>query len=148
MRLFLRRKIPRPIKKRIKKFVMRFQKFSKKESKDLKRNIYIQSERDGYNFQPGDYVLVRSKGEIIASLNMWGELKGCAMMENMWQYCDTVQRIKKQVTRFVDERDYHVKKCSGIYILEDLICEGTTYFGPCDRSCFYFWREEWLRKNN
>jgi len=25
-------------------------------------------------------------------------------------------------------------------------CQGTPDLGRCDRSCFYFWREEWLEK--
>jgi hypothetical protein len=26
------------------------------------------------------------------------------------------------------------------------MCKGTAEFGTCDRSCFVFWREEWLEK--
>jgi len=29
-----------------------------------------------------------------------------------------------------------------------LHCQGTSDYGRCDRSCFYFWREEWLEKIN
>jgi hypothetical protein len=52
----------------------------------------------------------------------------------------------KPVKRFVDERDYRVKKAKGIILLEGLICEGTPDYGQCDRACFYFWRQEWLEK--
>ena len=38
------------------------------------------------------------------------------------------------------------QKSNGIVILENVICQGTIDFGKCDRSCFYFWREEWLEK--
>jgi hypothetical protein len=48
--------------------------------------------------------------------------------------------------KFLDERDYRVKKCKGIILLEGAICGGTAYFGRCDRACFFFWREEWLEK--
>ncbi len=27
-----------------------------------------------------------------------------------------------------------------------LQCNGTPTFGPCDRCCFLFWREEWLER--
>jgi hypothetical protein len=33
-----------------------------------------------------------------------------------------------------------------VAILDGVICNGTEDFGPCDRSCFFFWREEWLEK--
>ncbi len=98
-------------------------------------------------FKPGEQVRVRSKPEIEATLNRWGQLKGCTFMPaEMTPYCNTVQRVFKPLERFVDERDYHVKKASGIILLEGVHCEGTSDYGRCDRSCFFFWREEWLEK--
>jgi hypothetical protein len=94
----------------------------------------------------GDLVRVRSRQEIEATLDSWKELKGCLFMQDMWQYCGTTQRVLKRVERFVDERDYRVKKCKGIALLEGLTCEGTADYGRCDRACFFFWREEWLEK--
>jgi hypothetical protein len=97
--------------------------------------------------QAGDLVRVRSMEEIQATLNVWGISKGCMFMPGeMSPYCGTAQRVFKRMSRFVDERDYHVKKCNGIILLEGLHCQGTTDFGQCDRSCFFFWREEWLEK--
>ena len=68
------------------------------------------------------------------------------MPNEMSKYCDTTQRVLKRMERFVDERDYKVKKSNGIVLLEGLNCQGTTDFGRCDRNCFFFWREEWLEK--
>jgi hypothetical protein len=97
-------------------------------------------------FAPGDRVRIRSREEIEATLDRWDELKGCQVMASMWQYCGTVQRVLKPVERFVDERDYRVKKARGLVLLEGLMCEGTPEYGRCDRACFYFWRAEWLEK--
>ena len=94
----------------------------------------------------GDWVRVRSREEIQTTLDRWNQLKGCAFMEEMWPYCGSTYRIFKQVERFMDERDYLVKRCKGIVLLEGVMCKGTKDFGSCDRSCFYFWREEWLEK--
>jgi len=94
----------------------------------------------------GDLVQVRSKEEIQATLNYWKQLKGCTFMAEMWPYCGTVQRVLKPMERFVDERDLRAKKCAGIILLEGAMCQGTAGFGRCDRSCFFFWREEWLEK--
>jgi hypothetical protein len=96
--------------------------------------------------QAGDLVRVRSEEEIRATLNHWRQFKGLTFMPEMAPYCGTKQRVHKRMERFVDERDLRVKKCSGIILLEELYCEGTADFGPCDRSCFCFWREEWLEK--
>ena len=96
----------------------------------------------------GDLVRVKSKEEILKTLNRWNQLKGCSFMEEMEAYCDTRQRVLKRVERFLDERDYRIKKCRGIVLLEGVICQGTKDFGGCDRSCFFFWKQEWLEKVN
>jgi len=98
------------------------------------------------SLKAGDLVCVRSREEIEATLNPWRQLKGCTFMEEMEPYCGTTQRVLKPVERFLDERDYRIKKTRGIILLEGLLCQGTERFGRCDRSCFYFWREEWLEK--
>ena len=89
---------------------------------------------------------MRTEEEIQATLNNWGQLKGCTFMPEMVEYCDTEQRVHKVMQRFVDERDLKVKKVSGIILLEGVLCQGTADFGSCDRSCFFFWRQEWLEK--
>lgn len=96
--------------------------------------------------QPGDLVRVRSVAEIQATLDKWNQLKRCSFMEEMWPYCNTMQRVLKRVEKFLDERDYLMKKTKGIIILEKVFCQGTRDFGDCDRTCFFFWREEWLEK--
>ena len=94
----------------------------------------------------GDAVRVRTQDEIQATLNHWRQLKGCTFMAEMAPYCGTTQRVLKPVRRFVDERDLRAKKAKGIVLLEGVMCQGTADFGPCDRSCHFFWREEWLEK--
>jgi hypothetical protein len=94
----------------------------------------------------GDLVRVRSKDEIDITLNHWGQFKGCSFAPEMVQYCNTTQRVLKPVERFVDERDLHIRRTKGIVLLEGIVCKGTASLGPCDRNCYYFWREEWLEK--
>jgi hypothetical protein len=88
-------------------------------------------------FKPGDLFRDKSKEEIQETLNHWNQLKGCAFMEETWGYCGTNQKVFKRVERFLDEGDYLMKKCRGIILLEDALCEGTKDFGPCDHSCFF-----------
>ena len=98
------------------------------------------------SLRPGDLVRVRSRHEIEGTLSKWNQLKGCAFIEEMWPYCGTTQKVFKPVEKFLDERDYLMKKCYGIFILDGVICEGTKDFGKCDRSCYFFWRQEWLER--
>lgn len=96
--------------------------------------------------QAGDMVRVKSQEEIQKTLGQSDQLKGCAFMEEMWSYCGTKQRVLKRVEQFLEEHDYLVKKCKGVVILEGVLCTGTEGYPDCDRSCFRFWREEWLEK--
>ncbi len=98
------------------------------------------------SFKNGDLVRIRSKEEIESTLNHMGQLKGCTFMDVMIPYCGTLQHVLKPMDRFVDERDLRVKKCSGLVLLDGVMCQGTTQFGRCDRSCLMFWRQEWLQK--
>jgi hypothetical protein len=94
----------------------------------------------------GDQVQVCSWEEIEATLDPFNELRGCAFLAEMKQFCGTTQRVFQVMERFLDERDYKVKKVKGVVLLEGVICRGTPVFGRCDRSCLLFWREEWLKK--
>jgi len=94
----------------------------------------------------GDLVRVRSREEILSTLDPFKELKGCAFLPDMAQFCGTEQRVLKSMRYFLDERDYKQKKARGVILLENVICNGTPAFGQCDRCCFLFWREEWLEK--
>ena len=44
------------------------------------------------------------------------------------------------------EPDRDLATAQGIILLDGVMCQGTADFGSCDRSCFFFWREEWLEK--
>ncbi len=99
-------------------------------------------------FRTGDLVRVRSREEIDSTLDPFKELKGCAFLPDMYQYCGTEQRVLRSMQRFMDERDYKMKKVRGVILLENVICSGTPTFGACDRCCFLFWREEWLERKD
>ena len=94
----------------------------------------------------GDVVRVRPWNEIVSTLDPFKELRGCAFLPEMQHYCGTTQCVLQVMERFLDERDYKVKKVRGIILLEGVICRGTPAFGRCDRCCYFFWREEWLEK--
>ncbi len=112
----------------------------------LKRYPFTADQAPSVEINAGDLVRVRSKDEIEATLNTWNEYKGCAFIDDMWDYCETTQRVFKKVRNFIDERDYRMKRVKGLVILENVYCQGTRVLGKCDRSCFFFWREEWLEK--
>jgi hypothetical protein len=145
----LKRSLARPwnyvVKPQIKKIVKNFYAWNKKIRSKGKEETPA-APAPVYTLKAGDVVRVRSREEIEATLDPFKELKGCAFLEYMWQYCGTTQHVLQPVERFLDERDYKVKKARGIILLEGSICRGTPVFGRCDRACHLFWREEWLEK--
>ena len=94
--------------------------------------------------QESPKVRVRSLSEIEATFNGERKLNGCKFLPEMSAYCNTTQHVLKPLERFVDERDFKVKRTKGILLLKGLMCKGQADFGFCDRSCFYLWRKEWL----
>lgn len=146
VKILLTRQLGPARKRVVKKYVSQILDFASK--------FYIKGKKtevpqvvDAPHLQAGDLVRVKSREEIEATLGHFKELKGLVFMDGMWLYCNTQQRVFKRLGRFVDERELQVRKANGIVLLEGLMCTGTGGFGACDRSCFYFWREEWLEKN-
>ena len=98
--------------------------------------------------QADGWVRVRSLKEIEETLDHRRQVRGCTFMPEMAKFCGSTKRVLKPMKRFVDERDFLVKKSSGIILLDGVICQGTAESINCDRLCFYLWREEWLEEVN
>lgn len=145
-----KRALARPWNYHVKKWLKRIDHTVKEWSVKVKQKDQDQSgtlrNQLELRLQAEDWVRVRSREDIEATLDRWKELKGCAFLENMWQYCGTTQQVLLPMERFLDERDYKVKKVKGVVLLKDNICRGTPVFGRCDRCCHLFWRGEWLEK--
>jgi hypothetical protein len=146
IRLFLRRSQGARRVRFLKSKSARFIEWITKVARGGVKSTNSESDAKNGRLEAGDFVRVRNKDEILATLNLWRQLKNCTFMPEQEEYCGSRQRVLKRLERFVDERDYRVKKVSGIVLLEGLNCQGTSDYGHCDRACFYFWREEWLEK--
>ncbi len=148
--LRLKRMLARPwnyyLKKHLKRVVLALTRLASRMRPGSKVIAPAEEKLSIDHLKAGDFVRVRSLEEIQTMLNRFKEYKGCAFLPYMAQYCGSEQRVFKVMERFLDERDYQVKKTRGIVLLENVFCEGTPVFGRCDRSCLLFWREEWLEK--
>ena len=98
------------------------------------------------NLEPGEWVEVRPAKEIQATLDARGRLRGLVFMPEMQQFCGRRFRVFKKVKTIVLETNQEMRKIgSPTVFLEGSLCDGS-YHGECDRACFCFWREEWLRR--
>ncbi len=97
----------------------------------------------------GDWVEVRSKEEILATLDENGRLEGLPFMPQMLQYCGQRFQVFKRAGKTCSE----VLGPKGVvYVsrrLHDTVhlehrCDGRTY-GGCQAGCLMFWKEAWLK---
>lgn len=99
-------------------------------------------------FQPGDWVRVRTLEEIGRTLDADGRCHGCGFMAPMARWCGQRLRVVRRVDRFFDEARGRMVRCRGILLLDGVHCDGSGYPDTrgCDRQCYCFWRSEWVER--
>lgn len=95
------------------------------------------------NLQPGELVQVRSEEEVRATLDAHGRHRGLLWMPGMTRFCGKTYRVHKRVETIMLESTGELRKVRNTVLLADVMCENL--YG-CDRSCFHYWREVWLRR--
>lgn len=98
--------------------------------------------------KPGDWVEVKSKEEIEATLGRGQTNRGLWFDVEMLPYCGRKMRLLRQVNRIIDERTGAMLQLpNDCWILEDGVCHG--FRSPnrlfCTRQIYSYWREIWLR---
>jgi hypothetical protein len=97
------------------------------------------------DLQPGELVEVKSIDEILATLDPDRKFKGLLWMTGMRKYCGKRYRVFKRIENILLETNGDLRRMTNTVILEGVMCDGVE-FGACDRSCFHFWREAWLKR--
>lgn len=98
------------------------------------------------NLKPGEFVQVRSKNEILATLDRNSRNRGLLFDSEMVRYCGGTFRVLKRVNQIVDERTGKTMKMkSPCIILEGVAC-ASEYHRLCPRAIYHYWRESWLRR--
>lgn len=96
--------------------------------------------------QPGEWVEVRSVKEIFDTLDAKGNLKGLRFVPEMVKFCGKRFRVYKRLDKIILEATGELRRIkTPTVLLEEVFCDGTAH-GGCDRSCFCFWREQWLKR--
>jgi hypothetical protein len=93
----------------------------------------------------GDLVEVKSKAEIMATLDSDQRNRGMWFDAEMLPYIGRRARVKASVTRILDESSGKMVKLRDCVVLEDVVCMGLNR-GFCQRSITPYWREAWLRR--
>jgi hypothetical protein len=101
------------------------------------------------NLKPGEWVQVRRKEEIAATLNNKGYNRGLWFDREMLAYCGQVFRVRQIVTHFIDDRTGKmVDLKTDAVTLDDVVCTGDRVLRRwfCPRLIYPYWRDSWLRR--
>jgi hypothetical protein len=93
----------------------------------------------------GDWVQVRSKEEILGTLDSEGRLDGMPFMPEMFQFCGqkfTVYKIAHKTCDY-SVSPYRVRRLARTVHLETR-CDGEAH-GGCQAGCLLYWKEDWLK---
>lgn len=98
------------------------------------------------NLQPGEVVRIKSREEIMATLDADLLNRGMGFEAEMSRFCGRTARVKARATRCIDERSGRMLTMKNpCIILEGIVCEGA-YTANCPREYVCWWREIWLER--
>ncbi len=99
------------------------------------------------NLRAGEFVLVRTSEEILATLDRNGALDSLPFMPEMLQYCGKAFRVNKRADKTCDTitGTNESRRLNNTVHLENLRCGGEAH-GECDAMCLLFWKEAWLQR--
>ena len=98
------------------------------------------------DLRAGDLVRIKSKAEIVATLDKTNHHRGLSFDGEMANYCGRTARVRARVNHIIDEatgKMIHIK--SDCIILDGVVCTGD-YHRFCTRAIYSYWREIWLEK--
>ena len=96
----------------------------------------------------GDWVEVRSKEEILRTLDKTGRLDDLPFMPQMFQHCGQRFKVFKRAHKTCDTIvgiPPGRRMPDGIHL--NLRCDGKAY-GGCQAACLIYWKETWLKSVN
>jgi len=93
----------------------------------------------------GEWVEVRTREEILATLDGQGCLDGMPFMPEMLAFCGRRFRVFKRAHKTCDT----VNKTGGRRVasavhLDELRCDGAAH-GGCQAGCLLFWKDAWVK---
>jgi hypothetical protein len=92
----------------------------------------------------GDWVEVRSKEELLATLDKNGRLEELPLMPQMLKFCGMRFKVYKRAHKTCDTVNPVAGRRVANAIHLDLRCDGVAY-GGCQAACLLFWKEAWLK---
>ncbi len=94
----------------------------------------------------GDWVVVRSSAEILATLDEHARLENLPFQPEMLALCGLRLRVAKVAHKTCDNiRKTGGRRMANAVHLEGARCDGSGH-GGCMADCVFFWKEAWLKR--
>jgi hypothetical protein len=91
----------------------------------------------------GDWIQIKSKEEILKTLDSKGQLDGMPFMPEMFSFCGKRFPVSKRAHKTCDTvYPIRGRKLSGSVHI-DTRCDGSGH-GGCQAACLLFWKDEWF----
>lgn len=98
------------------------------------------------NLRAGEWVEVRSKEEILSTLDKDGRLEQMPFMPEMFRFCGQKFQVSKRAHKTCDPvNGLQSRRLPDSVHLEQLRCDGSAHAG-CQAGCLIFWKEAWLKR--
>jgi hypothetical protein len=94
---------------------------------------------------PGDTVAVRTKDQIIATLDREGKNRGLEFAAEMTPLCGSTHRVQGKISRVILEQTGEMKEIRDTVTLAGAYCDGIDR-RFCPRKNVFMWREIWLER--
>jgi hypothetical protein len=108
-------------------------------------NIALAGSRSLRPIRARDFVVVRSKQEILATLDQRGLFENLPFMPEMLRYCGRRFRVRAVAHKTCDPaHKTGGRRLENVVHLEELRCDGSAH-GGCQAACLLFWKTAWLR---
>lgn len=95
----------------------------------------------------GDWVEVRTKDEILATLDSAGCLEGMPFMPEMFAFCGQRFKVYKRAHKTCDTAFPVQGRRVAHAVHLDTRCDGSAH-GGCQAGCLIFWKDAWLKPVN
>ncbi len=94
----------------------------------------------------GELVEVRSREEILSTLDKNGCLDNLPFMPEMFAFCGQQLRVYKRAHKTCDTIKYSgSQRIANAVHLENIRCNGQAH-GGCQAECLIFWKEAWVKR--
>jgi hypothetical protein len=101
---------------------------------------------ENLNLQPGEWVEVKSREEIAATLDKHGRNRGLEFAPFLMNLFGHRFRVLRRIDHIVLETNGKMGTLKNTVLLDQCTCDSFCRLGSCPRDLYHFWHEIWLRR--